>query len=125
MPTNRPYAHMTDEELIRTRDNPDNRGCQPQTLSIIEIEFRASQKTMQSIQADIQKLTKPHWTLTPTFWLVILTALVVPFQLWQYVAPVLKSLNQTAPSIQSSSHLQSIGTNTTKTSQPKHVQKKP
>ena len=52
-------------------------------LSAIKIKSKEKEEesklqftNLQKIQADIQKLTKPHWTLVPTFWLVLITAII-------------------------------------------------
>jgi len=64
---NRPYAQLTDKEL-QEKLKSDTPGSLERSQTLAEIDQRA-------LHAAIQKLTKPHWTLTPSFW-VALAAMV-------------------------------------------------
>jgi cytoskeletal protein RodZ len=123
--SDRPYAHIPKEELKKHLENMTGKYGPKEALLAAEIR-------QQELEEDIRSLKKPHWTLKPTFWLVLVSTILalistvaILFQVWQSVFPNMKSLHPAdvqAPSIQD---LKSTGTNTTKTSQPKHVQKKP
>ena len=76
---------------------------------------------LQNIQADIKKLTKPHWSLSPTFWLVLVSTLAVLFQVWQSVSPNFKPSNPSVSPSSTKDKLKSSETDTSKTSQSKPV----
>ncbi len=121
MPPIRPYAHMTEEELIRTRDNPNNKGCQPQTDAIIELEQRKLQADIQQVRADVKKLTIPHWTRKWTFYLVVAAlAISIAALALQWRADIRDSKYSRV-----SSPASAPSTTTTPNSSPISTQKKP
>jgi hypothetical protein len=98
---NRPFAHKSKEELEAIRDATSlgldgkprtitNYATVDQVEAVAELEHR-------ELQSNIQKLTKPHWSLTPTFWLVLISTLAVLFQVWQSCSPNNKPASATVP----------------------------
>ena len=124
----RPYINLTREEVEKIRNNPSNKGYQPEMDAIAELEFRDAKETMAKLQSDVQKLTNPHWTRNWTFWVALgafLVALLQYFLPLPISAPDKQHKIVSLPATTTTSHLQSEQTSTQKKSQHKPVQKKP
>ena len=123
----RPYADLSQEQLLKLKDENKAVACVVADINN-ELRQRDLESDIKNMKLDIQKLTKPHWSLVPIF-LIALAALFVT--LLQYFRPIQSGAPNNQHTISSSpattmtSHSQSVQTGTTKTSQPKHVPKKP
>jgi hypothetical protein len=116
----RPYANRSNEYLKQVRDQFSNDGDESQLNAIAELEYRQQQEDLRKMQADIQKLTIPHWTRSWTFYLVVASLIVALAALalqWRADIRDSKSSNVFAP-------VSSPSTTMTPSSPPISTQKK-
>ncbi len=121
---NRPYAGHTKDELLKQKKEFEHVG-----FKVAEINAELKQRELED---NIQKLTKPHWTLTPTFWLVLVTSVltlistvILIFQFWQSFSQEKKSDLNKLPEQTNSQGQKPTEVQQKQVSQQKPVQKKP
>ncbi|MCK9420277.1 MAG: hypothetical protein M0R70_12945 [Nitrospirae bacterium] len=118
---------FTSEQLQKIREESKSVGSVVAEIDT-ELQLRETEDNITSMKSDIQKLTKPHWSLVPIFWIALaalFVALLQYFRPMQSAAPNNQYTISSSPVTTMTSHSQSVQTGTTKTSQPKHVPKKP
>lgn len=88
---NRRFAHYSKKQLENIRDTPaksdsgnshtiENNPTQDQVDAVAELEQRKLEENQQRMQSDIQKLTQPHWTLVPIFWITLAALIMAVLQ---------------------------------------------
>jgi len=73
--------------------SPGSYGSDEQKAILAAINKKSKEKDdalqhqIQTIQSDLQKLTKPHWTLVPIFWLALAAVIIALFQYFRPLQP--------------------------------------
>ena len=116
----RPYADESTEDLLRIKN--DNKRI-PSQIALINAELR-----QRELEENIKKLTKPHWSLVPIFWITLaslLIALLAYFRPFQPVSPNNQYTFSSSPVTTTMQNSQSTSTQKKPISQHIPVQKKP
>jgi hypothetical protein len=70
-----PYASHTKEQLLKRKTECEKIGMPCPDIDA-ELKKRELEESINLIKTDIKKLTKPHWTLVPIFWIALVSILI-------------------------------------------------
>jgi hypothetical protein len=88
---NRPLVRFSIAELQERLK--DSELEEPERIRIVEeLERKRMDEITQRMQEDIQKLTKPHWTLVPGFWVIVVAMLLAAIAAWPVIQGWLPTL---------------------------------
>ncbi len=99
----RPYLDFSIEQLLKLKEENKSYGAIVADINA-EIRQKETEANIKTMQENIAKLTVPHWSFTPTFWLVLVTTIltlistaILIFQFWQSYSQGQKSGSNTLP----------------------------
>jgi hypothetical protein len=115
------------EQLLKQKAENSRLGTSTSEIDA-ELKQREFEGNIESIQSDIRKLTKPHWSLVPIFWITLASlfiALLAYFRPHRLDIPSSQYQTLSSPTIPASPHLPLISSPTKSISLNKSQKEKP